>query len=95
MFIDKSIEILQNTSKIWRDGDIESKIRIQNLVFPEGVSIRLKNREYLTKKVNQVFTLTSTITMDSEGVENEKTHQNSDGSFLVAGTGLEPVTFGL
>ena len=95
MFIDKSIEILQNTSKIWRDGDIESKIRIQNLVFPEGVSIRLKNREYLTKKVNQVFTLTSTITMDSEGVENEKTHQNSDGSFLVAGTGLAPVTFGL
>ena len=95
MFVDKSMVILQNTSKIWGEGDVESKIRIQNLVFPEGMSIRLKNREYLTKKVNRVFALTSVISRGKEGSENEKTHQDVDGSSLVAGTGLEPVTFGL
>ena len=54
-FIDKSIAILQNTSKIWSEGDIENKIRIQKLVFPEGLSIKAKNRQYLTNKVNQLF----------------------------------------
>ena len=35
------------------------------------------------------------MTGGEENSKNEKTHQNVDGLFLVAGTGLEPVTFGL
>ncbi len=61
----------------------------------EGLSIRAKNREYLTKKVNGVFELISVVTGGNEGSKNEKTHQNVDGFLSVAGTGLEPVTFGL
>ena len=48
--------------------------------------------EYLTKKVNGIFELISVFVEFNEGVENEKTHQNVDGSFLVAGTGLEPMS---
>ncbi|GIQ61287.1 hypothetical protein Flavo103_44220 [Flavobacterium collinsii] len=33
--IDMVVERVSNISKYWREGDIESKIRIQNLVFPE------------------------------------------------------------
>nr|WP_314896417.1 hypothetical protein [uncultured Flavobacterium sp.] len=64
---------------------MEDKIRIQNLVFPEGLSIRAENREYLTKKVNGVFDLIVVITGATEGVENEKNHQNVDRFFSVAG----------
>ncbi|AWM14197.1 hypothetical protein DI487_10270 [Flavobacterium sediminis] len=91
-FIDKSIAILQNTSKIWSEGDIENKIRIQKLVFPEGLSIKAKNRQYLTNKVNQLFVLVSSIKGLSGEIGNEKVGDDADLSPLVAGTGLEPVT---
>ena len=42
-----------------------------------------------------IFELISVFVGVTEGCENEKTHQNVDGFLLVAGTGLEPVTFGL
>lgn len=58
---------------------MEDKIRIQNLVFPEGLSIRVENREYLTKKINSVFALIPTITGNKKCIRKEKTHQNVDG----------------
>ncbi len=93
--IDKVIEKVTNINKYWKEGDIDSKIRIQNLVFPEGLSIRSENREYLTKKVNGIFELIPLFTGDDENDKHKKTHQNVDGLLSVAGTGLEPVTFGL
>ena len=57
--------------------------------------IRAENRGCLTKKVNGIFELISFCIEVQEGIKNEKTHQNIDGFFSVAGTGLEPVTFGL
>ncbi|MFV8327290.1 recombinase family protein [Flavobacterium sp. ZS1P14] len=93
--VEKVVDKIKNISECWGRGNVEDKIRIQNLVFPQGLSIRAKNREYLTKKVNGVFDLISVFTGGEEGGENQKTHQKVDGSFLVAGTGLEPVTFGL
>ncbi len=93
--IEKVVEKIKNISDCWGRGDIENKIRIQKLVFPEGLSIRSENREYLTKKVNGIFELIPLFTGGDENDKHKKTHQNVDGSFSVAGTGLEPVTFGL
>jgi site-specific DNA recombinase len=70
-------------------------MRIRNLVFPEGLSIRAENREYLTKKVNGIFGMVTVMAALNEGVKMKKTINKIDGFFLVAGTGLEPVTFGL
>ncbi|WP_348813878.1 recombinase family protein, partial [Flavobacterium maritimum] len=77
--IEKVIEKVQNISVCWGRGDVEDKIRIQNLVFPEGLSIRAENREYLTKKVNGIFYLIAVMTGAKEGIENKKTRQNVDG----------------
>ena len=93
--IDKVIEKVTNINIYWKEGDIDSKIRIQNLIFPEGLSIRSENREYLTGRVNSIFGLVQTFTGIDRGSKKQKTHQKFDGSFSVAGTGLEPVTFGL
>ncbi len=90
--IDKVVEKVTNINKYWREGDIDSKIRIQNLVFPEGLSIRAENREYLTGRVNSIFGLVSTFTGIERGNKKQKTHQKVDGLFSVAGTGLEPVS---
>jgi site-specific DNA recombinase len=93
--INSVIEVTKNISKIWTSGDIETKLRIQKLVFPEGIVINPKKRQYLTTKVNQIFSITSTIKRDEKDCESKKPTDDVDGSCLVAGTGLEPVTFGL
>ncbi len=94
-YIDTSLTVAQNINKYWFSGDIETKKRIQNLVFPEGVSLDMKNRSYLTKKVNMVFSLIQSIS----GVSSEKEKGLQPffdmQSSVVAGLGLEPRTFGL
>ncbi|WP_415060953.1 recombinase family protein [Flavobacterium sp.] len=93
--INSTVEVIKNISKIWASGDVENKLRVQNLVFPEGLSINPKNRQYLTNKVNRIFSLTLMFTGETKGEESKKPTDDVDGSYLVAGTGLEPVTFGL
>ena len=65
------------------------------IVFPEGFRFSLKNKECRTSKMNIVFDLTSSF-KDAYGVKIKKTQiQKVLESRIVAGTGLEPVTFGL
>ena len=64
-------------------------------MFPEGFKFSLKNKECRTSKVNMIFYLTNSF-KDDYNTKKEKTQiQNVLESRLVAGTGLEPVTFGL
>jgi len=94
-FVEKSVEISSNISNMWTSSDLETKLRIQKLVFPSGLRINLENRQYLTDEVNSFFSLTSSISSDTKGTKTKKVSKNADLSSLVAGTGLEPVTFGL
>ena len=93
--IDKCIKVTQNISDYWKHGSIENKIRVQKLVFPLGIVINPQNREYRTTEINSVFSLIASISSDSEEGIKEKVSISADLSSLVAGTGLEPVTFGL
>lgn len=69
-------KIAQNLSNYWASGGHETKKRIQELVFPEGLIISVKNRAYLTKKVNTVFSLTAYLPRLVDGV-NENSHENN------------------
>lgn len=89
------LKIVQNPSKFYDSLDYNKKRKFQYLVFPEGFHYSIKNRKYRTSKTNALFELTKCIS-ESYDSEKQKTHpQKWDGSSLVAGTGLEPVTFGL
>ena len=88
-------QILQNPSKFYSSLDYHKKRRFQNLVFPEGLNYSIKNKEYRTSKVNDLILLTSSFSMYNKNLKNKKPIDFADGSTLVAGTGLEPVTFGL
>ena len=94
-YIENSFEVVANISKYWSSEDIETKKRIQELVFSDGLSLDIKNRTYLTKKTNVIFEMTLDIARDSEDSENKKPTNLVGGLGFVAGTGLEPVTFGL
>ena len=57
-YVETSFEVVSNISKYWGSEDIETKKRIQELMFSEGLSLDIKNRQYLTKKTNAIFELT-------------------------------------
>lgn len=77
--------MLQNTSKIWQKLPIEAKKRWQKLIFPEGIVLDTKNREFLTKNYNTFFSLTRSISFDFENKKNELSYQKIKKSVVVAG----------
>ena len=89
------VQILQNPSQFYTSLNYHKKRRFQSILFPEGLNYSIKNKECRTKKVNDLFVLTNSFTVKSKNNPNKKPIGFSDGSPLVAGTGLEPVTFGL
>ena len=94
-YINISTGLAQNISKYWHSGDLEVKKKIQKLVFPEGLSIDVKNRSYLTKKVNSVFTLIQSISRISDKKEKELIQVKPEKFLVVARTRVELVTSGL
>ncbi len=90
-----SADVAKNLSKHWCSDSLETKRRIQELVFKGSLSLDVKNRTYLTKEINFVFEVSADLTRDAEGV-NEKRQPNIQlPSSKVAGARLERTTFGL
>ena len=92
---DKYLELADNLGVVWEKGISEAKSNLQNFVFPEGIRYDLKNNQYRTARVNAVY---AWIALASGSLEKKETGLSIDcieKSGLVAGTGLEPMTFGL
>jgi hypothetical protein len=69
-------------------GNIDIKKKIQKLMFPMGFFINPVNRQYLTSETNQLFRLTSRISMTSDGHKNKIPTKNDEDYRVVAGAGL-------
>ena len=94
-YVEISSEVASNISKYWGSEDLDTKKRIQELVFSDGLLLDMKNRIYLTNKVNSVFGLIPELSSVSEDI-NEKRQPNIQlPSSIVAGVRLELTTFGL
>lgn len=94
-YIEISTGVVSNISKHWAFECVQTKKRIQEMLFPEGVSLDIKNRRYLTNKVNSIFMISSEISTDSERVNEKRQPISKLPSSLVAGARLELTTFGL
>ncbi|MBZ9628148.1 recombinase family protein [Psychroflexus sp. CAK1W] len=93
--IEKCVNVTQNISKYWRSSKTDDKIRMQKLIFPHGIVIDPIKRQYRTTEINSVFSLISSISRESEDKKKDSSTNLVNESHSVAGTGLEPVTFGL
>jgi site-specific DNA recombinase len=93
--IEKCVSISKNISKYWSHGDINTKLKVQKTIFPTGLVIDAKNRQYLTKEVNTIFARIPDLTRDTEGQKKDAPSNLPDASCLVAGARLERTTFGL
>ena len=91
--VDLAIDYSSNLPLLWRSGDIETKRRVQRMVFPDGILFDHKNDSYRTLRVNSVFNVIPTIIRSLEGNKKGTNSNKMNLSRSVAGTGLEPVTF--
>ncbi len=94
-YIEASESVVKNISLYWENDSLETKKRVQDLVFKGSLSLDTQKRTYLTKKVNCVFDLSAKLSMCSESINEKRQPISQLPSFLVAGEGLEPTTPGL
>jgi site-specific DNA recombinase len=93
--INYAVSIASKLAPVWISGDFGQKTRLQNLLFPEGLTYDSEIEHYRTIRVNSVFCVIPRLSRDS-GAQNK----NTPGFFpevssSVAGDGFEPTTFGL
>jgi len=53
--IDKALTLSESLEKIWEDGDLKQRQKLQNLVFPSGLGYDKSNDQVRTPKVNAIF----------------------------------------
>jgi site-specific DNA recombinase len=91
-YINRSVELSTELPTLWTSSDYTNKQKLQNLIFPEGISYNKKNDESRTTKINAVFLQIAQL----KGVlgEKEKGLQLPIllKSLFVPRTGIEPVT---
>ncbi|KGL61927.1 recombinase family protein [Polaribacter sp. Hel1_85] len=93
IYVDFGIQFLTSINVFYKKANTEIKRKIIGSIFSE--KLVFENKKYRTAKFNDVIALIFNSNKGLSSVENKKRHEISNVSYLVAGTGLEPVTFGL
>lgn len=89
-YIDISVDVVKNLNKYWGYESVESKRRIQNVVFPEGLVVDTEKRQYLTKKINTVFTVSASVSGGNQNKKSDSEKIFPHESLLVPEAGIEP-----
>lgn len=88
--VDKLIEFSSNLPSLWTSSDYSGKVKLQNLVFPNGITYNKKNDQCRTSEINPLFSYIAHL----KGVLNHKKIGINDVSFnysdLVELQGIEP-----
>jgi site-specific DNA recombinase len=89
--LDKCLEIVFNYSKnlsvLWASSGYEEKVKIQYMLFPEGIYYNKKTNECRTKKVSSVWSYIALLKQDSEGNKKGITDLNISYADLVQWVG--------
>ncbi|WP_335974089.1 recombinase family protein [Gaetbulibacter jejuensis] len=92
-YVDKQIPMLENLVEYYRSVDGKTKNRILGCIFSE--KLVFEDGKVATIKFTKPIQLLLNASKGLEKLENKKEVENDLFLNLVAGTGLEPVTFGL
>lgn len=91
-FVTYSVKLSSKLNVMWDSGSFELKQRLQNLVFPEGVTYDFQNNTYRTCRSNSIFAAIAAQASFLENNEAGTTAFFSNNSGLVVPTGIEPVS---
>ena len=91
--LEKALNYIENIPKLYSEGEINTKRSIIGSILPE--KLEFDGKTYRTTRmnviVNHIFQINNGLDLKKNRTNENKFHL----SCLVAGTGLEPMTFGL
>lgn len=93
--INFSCRLSANLARVWFYGDYYQKQIFQNVLFPQGLAYDSKIEHYRTPVINKVIGCIADLAKDLGGIKKPNFSNFPEKSGVVAGTGLEPMTFGL
>lgn len=94
-YIQFTLQLCSKLPSMWASGSIDQKIKLQNLIFPEGILYNREKRSYRTTRINSLFASIPLPARDSGKKKNGPSKKFSAKSAWVAGARLELTTFGL
>ncbi|TND08268.1 MAG: resolvase domain-containing protein [Bacteroidetes bacterium] len=94
-YVDNYIRLALNAPSLWLSGGYRIKTTLQSFIFPDGLAYNEKTGQYRTDNINPIFGHIAAFTGGAEKKETGLFMPVGEKSGLVAGTGLEPMTFGL
>jgi DNA invertase Pin-like site-specific DNA recombinase len=93
LYVDFGIQLLTGLSVFYKNATTEIKRKIIGSIFSE--KLVFEDKKYRTAKFNDAVALIFNKNKGLQNGKHKKRHAISNVSYSVAGTGLEPVTFGL
>lgn len=90
--VDELINFSRNLPSLWTSSQYNTKVRLQNFIFPSGITYNKKNDECRTKEINPLFSYIAHLKRGLEKKEIGTNEVNFNCADLVGNTGLEPVT---
>lgn len=90
--ISYTIDLSANLLKMWREGDVLQKQKLQSLVFPDGIRYNRDSDAVLTTRVNSFFYVINTLSEPCNISKEKGKHTNCTSPRWVGPAGLEPAT---
>lgn len=94
-FIKVCLRFCDNFKKIWELGNYFQKQNLLKLLFPKGLIYNKEKQCYRTDNRNSFIAAISSFSRELVENKNGLKSNETQKSVVVAGTGLEPMTFGL
>ena len=92
MAIDKALSLSESLEKIWVDGNLKQRQKLQNLVFPSGLGYDKSTDRVRTSKVNAIFGSIPILTKEISNIKIGEPIPVNQFSNLVTQKGFEPPT---
>jgi site-specific DNA recombinase len=86
------LTIASGLPEMWVSADYEARIKLQYLVYPDGIYFDGKTDSYRTSRVNEIFRLIASLSSSSMHNKNGKSRFQIETSRQVEVAGLEPAS---
>ena len=90
--IKRALQLCLNPKLLWESDDFHSKLKLQKMLFPDGISISKQNKRVRTNRVNSIFAPIQAIAKLLRENKNGQPIKFDQLSALVTPTGFKPVT---
>ena len=90
--INKALKISSELGKLWSNGGLPQKKKIQDLVFPSGIGYDKSNNRVQTKRINSIFKLIPSISDDLKKIKSGEKVDLNQFSARVTSAGFKPAT---